>query len=255
MIYITGDCHSNFRKFNVEAFPEQKEMTKDDIVIITGDFGGVWYQLNSKEIKSEDYWLDWLNNKPFTTIFVDGNHENFKRLNSYPVKEWHGGKIHEIRSNIFHLIRGEVFEIEGKTFFAFGGAKSHDISDGIVFMDKYGYWKQQIKRMKKDKQYYYRIKDLSWWDEEMPTEHEMAYGLENLKKHNNDVDYIITHCCPQEIASFYSKGFFKPDDETIYFNFLAKEIKFKNWFFGHYHDDKQIMGKFFMLYDQIIRIL
>ena len=33
MIYITGDCHSNFERFNTWNFPEQKEMTKDDYVI------------------------------------------------------------------------------------------------------------------------------------------------------------------------------------------------------------------------------
>lgn len=40
MIYITGDCHQNYERFNTRNFPEQKEMTKDDYVIICGDFGG-----------------------------------------------------------------------------------------------------------------------------------------------------------------------------------------------------------------------
>ena len=43
MIYITGDTHAEFKhRFNMENFSEQKEMTKDDYVIICGDFGGVW---------------------------------------------------------------------------------------------------------------------------------------------------------------------------------------------------------------------
>ena len=42
MIYVTGDCHGEFKKFTTSAFPEQKEMTKDDIDIICGDFGGIW---------------------------------------------------------------------------------------------------------------------------------------------------------------------------------------------------------------------
>ena len=42
MIYITGDCYTDFRQFNTENFPEQSEMTKDDYVIFSGDFGGVW---------------------------------------------------------------------------------------------------------------------------------------------------------------------------------------------------------------------
>ena len=41
MIYITGDCHADFRRFNTDIFPEQQEMTKKDYVIICGDFGGV----------------------------------------------------------------------------------------------------------------------------------------------------------------------------------------------------------------------
>ncbi|MDO5410278.1 MAG: metallophosphoesterase family protein [Lachnospiraceae bacterium] len=74
MIYITGDCHSNFERFKPQNFPEQAEMTKDDYVIVLGDFGGVWYSENRKEVKMENHQLDWLNSRPFTTLFVDGNH-------------------------------------------------------------------------------------------------------------------------------------------------------------------------------------
>ena len=76
MIYITGDTHAEFKhRFNMENFPEQKEMTKDDYVIICGDFGGVWDV--GWESKSEKYWLDWFEERSYTLLFVDGNHENF----------------------------------------------------------------------------------------------------------------------------------------------------------------------------------
>lgn len=130
MIYITGDCHADFTKFNMENFPEQKEMTKDDYVIICGDFGGVWTK--DEESEKEKWWLDWLERKSFTTLFVDGNHENFDRLYSYPVEEWNGGKVHRIRPTVIHLMRGQVFTLEGKKIFAFGGARSHDIAGGIL---------------------------------------------------------------------------------------------------------------------------
>ena len=29
MIYVTGECHRNFERFNNSIFPEQNEMTKD----------------------------------------------------------------------------------------------------------------------------------------------------------------------------------------------------------------------------------
>ena len=41
MIYITGDTHASFKgRFSTDIFPEQKEMTKEDYLIICGDFGG-----------------------------------------------------------------------------------------------------------------------------------------------------------------------------------------------------------------------
>lgn len=112
MIYITGDCHSNFERFNTRNFPEQKEMTKDDYVIICGDFGGVWNK--DGESKMETSALDWLDGKAFTTLFVDGYHENFDRLYAYPVEMWHGGKAHKIRPSVIHLMRGQIFELEEK---------------------------------------------------------------------------------------------------------------------------------------------
>ena len=112
------------------------------------------------ENKKDQYWLDWLENKPFTTVFVDGNHENYKRLNIYSVKEWNGGKVHEIRPHILHLMIGEIFTIESRKFFAFGGASSHDISDGILCPDN---WKEKAKELERQGKYGFRVKDISCW--------------------------------------------------------------------------------------------
>ena len=44
MIYVTGDTHSDFQRFSTRIFPEQKDMSKDDYMIICGDFGnGLFY--------------------------------------------------------------------------------------------------------------------------------------------------------------------------------------------------------------------
>ena len=42
MIYVTGDIHADPRRFDTSNFPEQKEMTKNDFVIVCGDFGLCW---------------------------------------------------------------------------------------------------------------------------------------------------------------------------------------------------------------------
>ena len=78
MIYITGDCHGNFERFNTDIFPEQLEMNKEDYVIICGDFGGVW--TFEEESSREKEALDWLNNKNFTMPANYGNIEAIKTL-------------------------------------------------------------------------------------------------------------------------------------------------------------------------------
>lgn len=91
MVYITGDTHAEFiHRFNTKNFPEQKNMTKDDCLIICGDFGGIWDA--ESETKGEKYWLDWFEERSYTFLFVDGNHENFDRLYTYPISSWHGRK-------------------------------------------------------------------------------------------------------------------------------------------------------------------
>ncbi len=249
MIYITGDTHRDFRRFSQKNFPEQNNMTKTDYVIICGDFGGIWDQQESKE---ERYWLNWLEERPFSTLFVDGNHENFDRLYGYPVKEWHGGKIHEIRPSVYHLMRGQVFEIDGKTIFTFGGAASHDIDGGILEPDDPDF---KSKKHHLDYDWIpYRVNHLSWWKEELPTEAEMEEGRENLAKHNNEVDFIITHCCSSSTQAFLSGGWYKPDIATSYLEEIKQKTKYKKWFFGHYHDNKNVNDREILLYEQVIRI-
>lgn len=109
-IYMTGDTHGEFARFKKDIFYEQTELSKDDYVIICGDFGGVW-----DGSPTDRYWLNWLEEKPFTTLFVSGNHENFELLAEYAVEDWHGGKVQRIRPSVIHLMRGQVYEIEGKT--------------------------------------------------------------------------------------------------------------------------------------------
>ena len=100
MIYVTGDIHADPRRFDTSNFPEQKEMTKNDFVIVCGDFGLCW---EKEESDKEEYWLNWLEAKPFTMCFVDGNHENFSRLNSLPIEDWNGGKVHKLRPHVIHV--------------------------------------------------------------------------------------------------------------------------------------------------------
>ncbi len=250
VIYITGDCHQDFERFNTRNFPKQKEMCKEDYVIICGDFGGVWNR--DEESKQEKNLMNWLDGKSFTTLFVDGNHENFDRLYDYPVEEWHGGKVHKIRPSVIHLMRGQVFEIDGKSIFAFGGASSHDISGGILEPEDPDFKK---KKKKLDRGYRpYRINHVSWWQQELPSEAEMEEGRKNLEMRGNKVDFIVTHCCSSSTQILLGGSRYKPDFLTAYLEEIRQNTCFKKWFFGHYHDSRNVNAEEILLYEQMIRI-
>lgn len=253
MIYITGDTHGEFdKRFNNKIFPIQKTMTKNDFLIICGDFGGIWNA--NGETSQEKYWLGWFETRNYTLLFIDGNHENFTRLNAYPVKKWHGGKVHEIRPSILHLMRGQIFNIDGKKIFTFGSAQSHDIGTKILEPDD-----PHLAQRKKEltHQYgFYRMHHVTWWDEETATQEEMNEGIENLKRVNNKVDYIITHCCATNLQKKLDVSTVKKQT-TAMTNYLQKlEVlsDYKHWYFGHYHINKSIDAKHTVLYNDIIKI-
>ena len=247
MIYITGDCHGDYRRFNTENFPEQKKMSRDDYVIVCGDFG---YWDRSRE---QEWWRRWLSQKSFTLLWVDGNHENYDMLRELPVEEWKGGKAQFVSDNILHLMRGQVFDLEGVRLFSFGGARSHDIPDGILDPAAENF-KAEFRRLSRKKALF-RVKHVSWWEEEMPNAEEMEEGRQNLAKHQGQVDFIVTHCAASSVQDRFSGGLFQADPLTDYLEELRQACRYQRWFFGHYHDNRTVTEREWMLYEQIIRIV
>jgi hypothetical protein len=170
------------------------------------------------------------------------------------VKEWHGGKVHELRPHVLHLMRGQIFDIEGKSFFTFGGASSHDIDAGILEVDDPDFKK---KKKELDREYaLYRINHLTWWERELASDEEMEEGFNNLLAHDNTVDFIITHCCATSTQRMIcDESDCGSDAQTDFFEYIKNHISFTKWFFGHYHDNANISDKEILIYEQIIRIL
>ncbi len=246
-IYITGDTHCDFSRFREGFYPELDELTKKDYVIICGDFGGVWCgDDNEKRI------LDWLDAKPYTTLFVTGNHENYDILNSLPVSEWHGGKVQHVRPDVIHLMRGQIYDICGKRFFTMGGASSHDVCDGILDFDDPQLEEKCIELSRQGA--LFRINHLSWWKEEMPSPEEFQAARDTLERAGWSVDYIISHCCPTSIQQALRDDM-QPDALTDFFEEVWHKCKFTNWFFGHYHANLVIEEKLILLYEQILKLM
>ena len=107
-IFVTGDRHGDITSFSKEYYYEFKDELKnsdkkENFVIVCGDFGFIWsIDRNNKQEKFE---IDVIEDKPFTTLFVDGNHENFDRLShDFETVDFCGGKAHKIRGSIYHLM-------------------------------------------------------------------------------------------------------------------------------------------------------
>ena len=225
MIYVTGDIHCpiDISKLNTKNFPIQRKMTKSDYLIICGDAGIVW-----KPGSGEDkWWQKWLEEKNFTTLFVDGNHENHSALQAYPVEMWTGGKVHRIKPSVIHLMRGQVYNIEECSFFTMGGASSTDRE--------------------------YRKEGKSWWREELPCKEEHQEAIQNLERANWRVDYVVTHTVADSIICRIDPMGIH-DTLTELFSMIEKKLEYIHWYFGHFHGDKKIDEKHTLLYQTVIQI-
>lgn len=243
IIYITGDTHGDFERLSNRYF----RPSDGDYLIICGDFGGIW-----DNSETDKYWIKWLSEKPFTTLFLDGNHENYDLLSAYPVEQWHGGKIHRICDNVIHLMRGQIFDIDGYRFFVMGGAASHDVSGGILKRSD-PLFKEKKRQLAKRK-VFFRIEHESWWAEELPSREELDEGEKNLKKFHNRVDFILTHCAPSSVQQKCARrdGGYSYNQLTDYLESIKNSCEFQHWFFGHYHFDGMIDDAFTILYHKII---
>ncbi len=221
MVYVTGDTHGEHSRFYTGLLHQDGGLSENDYLIVCGDFG---YVFNDNAY--EKRFLDDLEKLPYTIAFVDGNHENFPAIYSYPIVAWHGGRAHRIRKNIFHLMRGEVFGIEGKLFFVFGGAYS---------VDKY-----------------MRIEGRSWWQQELPCKEEYENAVHNLEIHDYSVDYILTHTMPREMITRFGAYQDEHDMElTEFLDLIYHEVDFRHWYCGHWHSDKDITDNFTVLWYDI----
>ncbi len=221
MIFITGDTHGDRDRLSRWKL---RKLNEGDTLIICGDFGFMW-----DDSKSEQAFLQNLGKRKYNICFIDGTHENFDLLNNYEISQWNGGKVHKIYGNLYHLMRGQIFEIEGKKIFTMGGGESSDVD---------------IRR------------DVNAWSkDEIPTQEELLEGAENLEFEGYDVDMIITHEPPLKVKSFLNLNeneMLRVTALNAYFEELSSNCKFKKWFFGSLHLDKYISGTHRAIFKDII---
>lgn len=228
-IYITGDTHGGIdvKKLETKRFQEGKNLTENDYVVVTGDFG-VW-----KNKKSKDF-LDWISNKKWTTLFVEGNHEDYLYLDTFPLVNMFGNKVRKINDSIYQLLRGQVYNIDGYKVFTFGGARS---------VDRFTACRQE---------------GVDWFSQEESSYKEELEALSNLNKEDNKVDIIITHTCSKStlkyLGDLYGIYIENYDNQNKFFEELKDLIEYKLWFFGHMHKDLKVNDKEIVVYNKVLNL-
>lgn len=131
---------------------------------------------------------------------------------------------------MIHLMRGQIFTIDGLKFFTFGGAYS-------------------IDKMS-------RAEGISWFPEEIPSREEYEEGWANLGKEDFQVDYILTHTAPRDVAAAMGYGELSDDEVELrqYLQRVADKTEFQKWYFGHFHEDAEVEEVFVCLYDEVVEL-
>lgn len=223
MIFVTGDTHGDISWFKN---PRLKKLGEKDTLIVCGDFGFLWDK-SEKQKKN----LETLKSKKYTICFVDGSHENFDILNAYTPYRWKGGNAHKIADNIFHLMRGEVFTLEEKTFFVMGGGESDDRD--------------------------MREPGISWWEEEMPSAEEIKNAEDNLKFNDFKVNYILTYEAPamaKDFLNLHTNQASAMSPLNTYLQELMKNVEYYHWYFGSLHTDKEITSRMTAVFNKIYEL-
>ncbi len=219
MICVTGDLHGDLTRLSA---PVLRKLKKGDALIITGDFGCIW-----DGSKKEQKTLKKLGKKKYNILFVEGVHENFELLEKYPVEEWCGGKTRLISGNLRQLMRGQYYEIAQKKVFAFGGGQSDENNS------------------------YLEPDDEQKWLRELPTDDELAEGLQNLSAHDNFADIIVTYEPPARMIEFIDIGTTSRNHINTYLDTVLDTAKFGMWYFGKRHINKLIPPRYRCIFDAV----
>lgn len=231
-VYVTGDTHGHYdiKKLTSKKFPEGQDLTKEDYVIVLGDFGLVF---NNHRTREEQYWLEWLNDKPWTTLFFRGNHDNEPKLQA-ELKNipMFGGTVGQIDNfSIYRLFDGYCYTIDDKKFLIIGGAFSID----------------------KDR----RIAGRDWWSTEELSFMETKTLYKTIEAHSWKFDFVLTHDAPSWVRDVLHNRHLEQSYTVRLLDdiFGKNKFDFKHHYFGHHHIDRTVYDKHTCCYQIIKQVL
>ena len=220
MVYVTGDMHGDPTRLHDRAL---RRLKKGDTLLVCGDFGYIW-----KGDEAERRLLKKWGKRKYTVAFLDGAHENFDRLDAFPVSDWNGGRVQVIGGNLLHLLRGEVYTLEGKTYFVLGGSEEPE------------------REMRQSAN--------TWFEREMPTEQELRHAIERLTAHGGRVNYMITHEPSAKVGGQLITRTRELNGVHLFLSLLEETVQFDHWYFGALHMDKPVSRRHTAVFRRVLPV-
>ena len=229
-VFVMGDIHGQVGR--VRDFCKEEKTTTNDILILLGD-AGFNYNFNEYDRARKEF----VSKLPITLLCIHGNHEERPdNIKSYVVKSYEKFQcncwVEDEYPNILFPFDGKMV-INGKKFLVMGGAYS---------IDKY-----------------YRLSSgQPWFESEQMSEDTKNY-IRALVQYETDFDYVLTHTAPtsEEPTFLFLPGIDQSTVEKgveIFLEEIKRKIKFKHWYFGHYHYDGNLSPNFTILYQDYLAI-
>lgn len=246
-LFITGDCHGSQYKIRYVIDQIDNPQT-DDFIIIAGDAGFEYEECIMKWTKKE------ATKTPCKWIVLRGNHDScywkkhVKEGTNKPEDGWDiaymngGAFLYQNKyPNIFYLPDdGCIYNINGYNILFIPGAYS---------VDKYN-----------------RLRKNYPWN---PNEQLDDISRQNLKQlvcqwfeSGFDIDFIVSHTAPYRIQKYFVDLFLPGVNQSTVDNSMEYWLNDIHaicgdnipWYFGHYHDDRNINDQFTMLFHDVIEI-
>jgi len=248
MIYITGDCHGEvLQRFSYNKHPFLKNLTANDTIFVLGDIGLYWPNYE----KETEYQLTNIN-KPWKTIFIAGNHDNYDFIETLPIVQPNfliSGTIRQDKQ-FYWIDKSCILKIDNKIILCIAGAKSHD--------SKYIFEKEEKSFIKiaKRRNLPYRINHITWWNQEEIDIKDVRATLKNYG--SNKVNYIMSHDAPAHFNNIAKKidiyNDYEDNEGELFLEELDQTLDFDYWYHGHYHFEDYIYENHVCVYHSILPV-
>lgn len=238
-VYISADIHGDKNRI-YDIISQLPHLSKEDTVIIAGDAGLEYDNYDMGATKKA------MNKMPCSWLIMRGNHDNCYYANHWQDDDWHIDTtlynapvvIQDKYPNIHYIMdEGGIYNVQGNKILFLPGAYSID----------------------KD---YRLIKGWPYNPREQLTEEDFIDLYDDFMESDTAIDYVVSHTCPLQLEPHIQYLFLDFIDQSSvdkrtekwldkFYNQVIQEKQFKHWYFGHFHDTKQITDKVTMLYRSV----